>query len=157
MDSLIGCAANSAHGERLGGLFGSAIVTRRDALLDGLNLTVETGCATLNEWYISSQAHFIHVPSCFQVIEGIENDAEVAEPRNSEFIVLDIGMMRDDLDFGIESLRSLFSNLFVLVNDGFCALPRVRLTKDLDFLICSCRKRNCRLRLDRSIVSRSTI
>jgi hypothetical protein len=49
--------------------------------------------------------------SCLQVVESIECDAKTTEPRDGELGVLDVGVMRDDLDVGVELLSSLFGNL----------------------------------------------
>lgn len=51
------------------------------------------------------------MPPSIEVVEGIENDLEVAKPRNAELGVFDVGMVRDDLDVWIESLCRLFGNL----------------------------------------------
>lgn len=51
------------------------------------------------------------MPSSIKVIESIENDLEVTEPRNAELGVFDVGVMRDNLNVRIEPLCSLLGNL----------------------------------------------
>lgn len=51
------------------------------------------------------------MPPSVEVVESVENDLEVTKPWNAELDVFDVGMMRDNLDVWIESLRRLFGNL----------------------------------------------
>lgn len=51
------------------------------------------------------------MPSSVEVVEGIEDDLEVAEPGYAELGIFDVGVMRDNLDVRIESLCRLFGNL----------------------------------------------
>jgi hypothetical protein len=57
------------------------------------------------------------MPSGVQVVESIEDEGKALEPRNVEFVVLDVRMVRCDLDVWIEYLCSLLGNL------DFCQLP----------------------------------
>lgn len=111
MDGLTGRAPNSANGERLWRFLGTAVITSRHTLLDNLDLAIEARRATFNQGHISSQAHFIHVSSRVEIVEGVEGDAKSPKPRNGELGILDVRMVRNNVDAGVELLRSLFGNL----------------------------------------------
>jgi hypothetical protein len=80
-----------------------------------LNLAIEPSSAALDQGHICSQAHFVDMSSGVQIIQGIKDNPELTEPRDSEFVVLDIGMMGDDLHVWIEPFGNLFRNLFCLL------------------------------------------
>ena len=51
------------------------------------------------------------MPSGVEVVERIEDDIELLEPRHCEFAVLDVGMVRNNIDFGVEFAGRFFRNL----------------------------------------------
>lgn len=53
------------------------------------------------------------MPPCIQIIERIENEVETLEEFHVEPRVLDVCMMRLELDVRIEFLRAFFRNLNV--------------------------------------------
>lgn len=111
MDGLAWRASNRADGEGLWRLLWGAIVACRNTLLDDLDIAVESCGTTLNQGHIRRQAHPVHVPSGLEIVERIEDDIEVFEPSGVELRVFDVRMVRDDLDLGVEGLRSIFGNL----------------------------------------------
>ena len=74
-------------------------------------LSVETRRAALDQGYIRRQAHFVDMTSRLQVVKRIEYDRKAFEPANVELWVLDIGMVRFDLDVGVEFSGGLLRNL----------------------------------------------
>lgn len=111
VNGLARSAPDGAHGERLGCFLGCAVVARGNALLDDLNLAIETSSATLNERNIGSQAHLVHMSPSLKVVQSIEGNAKLTKPCDSKLVILDVSMVGDDLDVGVESLRSLFGDL----------------------------------------------
>ena len=114
MDGLARGAANRAHWKRLGRLLGRAVVAGGDALLDNLGLAVEARRAALDQRHIGRQAHAIDVSPCIEIVERVEDNLEVAEPRNVELGVFDVAVVRDDFDVRIESAGSFRRNLRLL-------------------------------------------
>lgn len=49
--------------------------------------------------------------SGIEIVKRIKNDAELLEPRHCEFAVLDVGMVRNNINFGVESAGRFFCNL----------------------------------------------
>ena len=177
MNGLRRRASDCADGEGLGRVFGGAVVAFGFALaplvsrpispalqirvahsLDDLDLSVEASRATLYQRDIGRQAHFVDVPPRIQIIQRVEDDAEALEPRDIELAVLDVVVVRYDADVGVEPACRLFGNLSDCQRKLCDVVPSqvFRRTNALDFLICSLRNRNWRLRLLRSMVSRST-
>ncbi len=158
MDGLAGSTANSADRKALGDILDRAVVASCHTLLDDLHLTVESSGTTLYERYVGCKAHLVDMPSCINIIEGVEYQLEGGKPRHTEFGVFNVGMMRNNLDGRIEFLCHLFCDLDTSqFPRDICKTIRVgQHTNALDFLICSWRKRNWRFRLLKSIVSRST-
>jgi hypothetical protein len=130
VDGLRGRASDGADGERLGRVFGRAVVALGFALwlqlvsgygrefsecvshlLDDLDLPVEARGAALDQRDIGGQTHLVHVPPRIEVIERIEDDVEGLEPRDIELRVLDVVVVGLDLDVGVEPARRLFRNL----------------------------------------------
>lgn len=111
VDGLTGGASNCTHRERLGCFLGSTVVACSNAFFDNLHLAIESSGATLDQGYISCQAHLIDVPARFEVIQSIESNAELLEPGHSEFVILDIGMVCDNFDIGIKPFCCLLSHL----------------------------------------------
>ena len=74
-------------------------------------MSVETRRAALDQGYIRRQAHFVDMTSRLQVVKRIEYDREAFEPANVELWVLDIGMMRFNLDVGVKLSGGLLRNL----------------------------------------------
>jgi hypothetical protein len=127
---LRGRASDGADGERLGWVFGRAVVALGLALfvplvpgarqslyevvshlLDDLDLPVEARGAALDKRNIGCQTHLVHVPPRIQIVERIEDDVECLEPRDVELRVLDVVVVGLDLDVGVEPARRLFRNL----------------------------------------------
>lgn len=111
VNGLTRSAPDGAHGEGLGCFLRCAVVARSNALLDNLNLAIKTGGATLNKRDIGSQAHLVHMSPSLKVVQSIEGNAKLTEPCDSKLVILDVSMVGDDLDVGVESLRSLFGDL----------------------------------------------
>jgi hypothetical protein len=51
------------------------------------------------------------VPSRVQVVEGVEDDGKVLEPVGRELVILDVGMVRNNLNVGVELLGGVLGNL----------------------------------------------
>lgn len=111
MNGLAGGASNCTHREGLGCFLRSAVVACSNAFFDNLHLAIESGGATLDQGYISCQAHLIDVSARFEVVKSIESNAELLEPGHSEFIVLYIAMVCDNFDIGIEPFCCLLGHL----------------------------------------------
>ena len=156
MNRLARCAPNGTNRKTFGSFLGGAIVTCRLSLLNDLNLTIESGRATLDQGNIGSQTHLVDMTSCFQVIQSVEDHRKTLKPLHVEPRILNIGMISFQIHRRVELVRRILCYLNSFVNALVC--PRfVQPTKAFDFLMCSCLKRNCLLRLLKSIVSRSTI
>lgn len=111
MNRLARGASNRADGKRFRCLFWCAVVASGNTFLDDLDLAIEASGATLYQGNIGRKAHFVDMPSRIQIVQSIEDDAEASEPRNGELVVLDVGMVSDDLDVRIELFSGLFGNL----------------------------------------------
>lgn len=117
-----------------------------------------------------------------QVVQGVEYDIEGLEPTHVELAIHDVCMISLQFCAGLEIMRNFFRNLRVIISvSDYQSVVSIghsaqsgrsccgkegreqrtaegdvtRRTRAFGFLICSCRKRNCRFRLLRSIVSRS--
>lgn len=53
--------------------------------------------------------------SSVEVVESVENNAKLLKPRNRELGILDVGMVGDNVDFGVEFSGSFFCNLVLLL------------------------------------------
>ena len=89
-----------------------------------------------------------------QVVQSVENKVERLEPQNVELGLLYIPMYRTDMDVRVESGGRFGSNLA----RGQCATDDTyeRRTRALLCFTSFFLNRNCRLRLERSMVSRSS-
>ena len=74
-------------------------------LLNDLHLSVETGGTALDEGYISRETHLVHMATRLQVVQRIEYDLKCLEPCNVEFGVLDVVVVRLNLDVRVEPAR----------------------------------------------------
>lgn len=92
-----------------------------------------------------------------EIVQRIKHDIERGKPVHVEPGILDIVMIRLELCAWLELVRDFFRHLLREINGGTGdeGRGRTRRTRALGFFICSKRKRNWRLRLERSIVSRS--
>lgn len=111
MYGLAGCASDGADWERFRRIFRATIVTGSHTLLDHLDLAIEARSATLNQRNIGRKAHLVHMPPCIHVVQCIEHDIVAPEPRDIELRLLNVRMMRLDLDFWVEPLRSFLGHL----------------------------------------------
>lgn len=111
VNRLARCAANCAYGKRFRCLLGATIVARGHALLDNLNLPVEARRTALDQRYVCSKAHLVHVSPGFKVIQRVENEGKTAEPFDSELRVFDICMVGSDVGVRVKLLRDLLRNL----------------------------------------------
>lgn len=112
MNWLARRAADCADRERLGRFLGAAIITSSDSLLDDLHLSVETGSATLDQRDVGGKTHLVHVAPGIQVVQCVEYHLELLEPGDIELGILDIGMVRNDLNIGIELPSGLLGDLY---------------------------------------------
>jgi hypothetical protein len=80
-------------------------------LLDDLYLPVEASGSALHQRNVGSKAHPVHMPPRIQVVQRVEDDIKRLEPRDVEVRVLDIVVVRLDLDVGVELSRRLLCNL----------------------------------------------
>lgn len=119
MYRLTWCAANCANRKGFWRVFWRAIVARCDALLDNLDLAIEARSAALDQGHIGSQTHLVYMPPCVHVVQGIEDNVKASKPLDIEVGLFDVCMVCFDLDFGVESLRGLFSNLLVLLRQHY--------------------------------------
>lgn len=76
-----------------------------------LHLAIEARRPALDERYVGSQAHPVHMPPRIQVVQGVENDVERREPVDIELAVFDIRMV--GCETGVRS---------ELAGDFFCYL-----------------------------------
>jgi hypothetical protein len=129
VDRLARGASNRADWESLRGLLDVAIVAfgltlftvsdlrtpskRHAYLLDHLDLSQETRRSTLNQRNVCDKAHAVDMPPSIEVVQRIENEGELCKPVHVELRVLDIAMMRFDLDIGVEPRRGLLRDLYV--------------------------------------------
>jgi hypothetical protein len=102
MNWLTGCTSNCAYWKAFGGLLRRAIITCGNALLDHLDLSIESSCTALNERDVCGEAHFVDMSARFQVIQGIEYKCEFSEPIHVELRLLDVRMIWDDFRVGIK-------------------------------------------------------
>lgn len=102
VDGLTRRASDGADGEGFGSLFRGAVVAFRQALADGLDLAIEAGGATLDQRYVGSKAHAVDMAASVEVVEGVEDDNETAEPVDIELWVFDVCVMCLDLDIRVE-------------------------------------------------------
>jgi len=89
-----------------------------------------------------------------KIIKSIENNVESLEKFEIKLRILDIGMSRLQQHPRIKPLRNFPGHLQQKTRSADRQWSGIH-TKAFDFLMCCCRKRNCRFKLDRSIVSRS--
>ena len=102
-----------------------------------MNLAIEARSTTLNQGHVCCQAHFVDMPPCIKIVQCIEDDIEALKPFYIELRVLDVGMVRLELNMRIEFCCALFGNLGEEVNIDD---PNDRMrspTIALDFLMCS--------------------
>jgi hypothetical protein len=74
-------------------------------------LPVEASGATLDQRNIGREAHLVNMSPRIQIIQRIENKAETLEPRDVELAILDVVVVRYDVDVGVELASRLFRNL----------------------------------------------
>jgi hypothetical protein len=163
MNWLTGCASDCTNGKRFRYLFLIAVVAFCPALLDYLDLTVKAHCTALDQRDVGCEAHLVDMAAGVEIVQGIEDEVEGLEPFNVELGVFDVGVAGGEGDGGVEFGSGFFGDLGgwrakvseCAVGLGNVAWAAGRRTIAFGFLICSCLKRNWRLRLLRSIVSRS--
>jgi hypothetical protein len=80
-------------------------------LLDHLNLSVEPGGAALDQRDIGCQAHLVDMPPRIQIVQRIEDKAELLKPCHIELAILDVVVVRFDVDVGVELSGRLFRDL----------------------------------------------
>lgn len=126
--------------------------------LDDLDLAVEARGATLNQWHAGRQTHFVDMAARIHIVERVEDETEGLKPHDVELGVLDVVVVCDDVNIGVELGSRLFRNLSggQRMPSHVCGCSGCP-TSAFDFLMCSLRNRNWRLRLLRSMVSRSTM
>ena len=73
--------------------------------LDNLNLAVEASGATLNQRDIGRETHLVDMSPRVQIVQRIEYDLKRLEPCNVELGVLDVVMVRLNLDVRVEPAR----------------------------------------------------
>lgn len=89
-------------------------------LLNDLNLSLETGCSTLNQGHVGCNAHLVDVTSRGNVVQGVENYLEALEPFDIELRIHDIRVVRLDVDMWVETVGSLFGDLaHLLATTGY--------------------------------------
>ena len=134
MNRLARRASNGANGEALGCLFWCTIIACSHALLDNLNLPVETSGTALNQRDVSGQAHLVDMPSGIQVIQSVEDYCELLEPGNVELGVLDICMVSLQLHFGIELVRRVLCYLYPTCQRPYSISHACKTNQSLRFL-----------------------
>jgi hypothetical protein len=152
---LAGCTSYCANRKALWSRFRVAVVALCFALFYHLHLPIEASCSALNKWNIRCKTHSIDMSSRVQIVKGIENDRVFLEEFNIVLRILDVSVIGFEFNVRVELCSSLFCNLLCISMTITSPSSLLIRTKALDFLICSCRNKNCRLRLLRSIVSRS--
>lgn len=76
-----------------------------------LNLAVEAGGTTLDQWHIGRETHLVDMSARIQVVKRVEDDMEALEPRDVELAVLDVVVVCYDVNIGVELGSRLFRNL----------------------------------------------
>jgi len=104
-------APNRADGKCLWSLLGAAVITGREALLDHLHLTIEASGTALDQRHTSREAHFVHMSSRLEIVEGVEDYLESSKPRHGELGVFYVRVMGDNLGVGIELLCRFLGDL----------------------------------------------
>lgn len=79
--------------------------------LDDLDLAIEARGATLDQWHASCQAHFVDMAARIHIVERVEDETEGLKPRDIELGVLDVVVVCDDVNIGVELGSRLFRNL----------------------------------------------
>jgi hypothetical protein len=79
--------------------------------LDDLDLAVKARGAALNQGHIGGETHFVDMAARIEIVEGVEDQTEALEPGDVEFSVLDVVVVCDDVDVGVELGSRLFGNL----------------------------------------------
>ncbi len=110
VNGLARCASDRTDRKRFGSLLWCAVVACCDALLDDLGLSVESRRATLNQWHVGCQTHFIDVAARFQIVQCVEDNLEITEPSDSKLFVLDICVVCGNIDIGVEPLGGFLGN-----------------------------------------------
>ena len=76
----------------------------------GLDLAVEAGSTTFDQWDVCGKAHAVDVTAGIEVVEGVEDDDKLAEPVDIELWILDVCVVCLDLDIWIELGSGLASD-----------------------------------------------
>lgn len=113
MDRLTWSASDGADWEGFRRRPGRAVVASCHALLDDLNLALESCCPGIDQGNVSGQAHSIDVTSRINVVQGVERQFETSKPLDVELWILDICVVRNDLDVRIELLRRILGHLYI--------------------------------------------
>lgn len=79
--------------------------------LDDLDLAVEACGATLDQWHAGCQTHFVDMAARIHIVERVEDETEGLKPRDIELSVLDVVVVCDDVNVGVELGSRLFRNL----------------------------------------------
>lgn len=107
---LIWGAANGTDRIHLLGRLGVTLVARRLALDDGNHLSQISSGAGVNERSVGSQTEAINVSSGVYVVQRIENQIELLEICQVELGVLDVLVVANNGQIGVETLRSIACN-----------------------------------------------
>lgn len=111
MDRHTRCASDCAYCKGLRCDFRCAVVARRDALFDDLDLAIETCGPAFNERNVGRKAHLVDMASRIDIVERIEDDVELCEPFDVELGILDVCMVCFKLYVWVELLRYLLRDL----------------------------------------------
>ena len=80
-------------------------------LSDDLYLPVEASCSALYQGHIRGQTHLVDMSSCIEIIQRIEHQIKALKPFYIETGVLNVRVMRFELDLRIEFRGGIFGDL----------------------------------------------
>jgi hypothetical protein len=178
VDRLAWRAPDCANGERLGYRLRHAVKALRRVTENRLNLAKVSGCAGLDERDVSGYAHAVHVSASIcpaswvtlkgerlvgrtEIVECVQDEREGLEPRDVVLRLLDVGMNRCNLHGRIECTSR--GSCYLCRASGRCSgngnelvNTREGLTSAFECFTSFFLNKNCRFRLERSIVSKSS-
>lgn len=90
-----------------------------------MDLPVEARRPALYQRHVRRKAHLVDMPPRFQIIQGVEDEVELVEPRHSELCLLDVRMVGGDVGIGVEGLGDFLRDLGALSECAHGNMPQV--------------------------------
>lgn len=111
MYSLARRTPNRANWIALRRFFRRAVIASSDALLNNLDLPIETGCTTFDQRNVCGKAHFIHMPPGIEIIKSVEDHCKASKPIDIELCIFYVAVMCLELNIGIELMCCILGHL----------------------------------------------